>query len=80
VGDVAVGRDGEDAEGGKRLEHAHQRLRLYAAVTGQGAHGHPAIGRDPVGDAEVGHKAQHAGDLEPPQQEVERGEFGVGLL
>jgi hypothetical protein len=67
VRDGAVGRDGEDAEASKRLEHAQQRLGLHAAVSRQVNYCHAAVGRDPVGDAEVGHEAEHTGDLESPQ-------------
>jgi hypothetical protein len=39
-----------------------------------------AIRRDPVGDSEIGHEAEHAGDLKSPQQKIERGPFVVGFV
>ena len=39
-----------------------------------------AVGRDAVRDAEIRHEAEHAGDLEAAQQEIERGAVGVELL
>jgi len=36
-----------------------------------------AMGRDPIGDPEIGNQAKHAGDLKSPHEEIERGPFVV---
>src|SRR2546430_2724984 len=61
-------------------EHADQRLGLYAAVGGQVVQSHAAVGHDPIGDSEISHETEHAGDLKSPQQKIERSSFVVDFL
>jgi hypothetical protein len=57
VRDRAVRFNGEDAEGGERSEHTHQRLRLNSAVPPQVTQRGLALGCDVIGDTKVGHEA-----------------------
>ncbi len=77
--DAPVGRDCEDAKGRKRPQYTEQGLRLHTACSGESLDGDFGIGRDPIGDLQVGDQAKHARDLKASQEDIQRSPVVIHL-
>ena len=78
--DFAVRRDPEDCERCQRPENPDESLRLNPAVGGEVIKMPIAIGWDTISSSNVGHEAEHAGDLEPSEQKIERWPLAFNFL
>jgi hypothetical protein len=47
-------------------------LGLHTALSSQGVDGNVAVGRDTIGNAKVGNKTKHSGNLKASDKEIKR--------
>ncbi|OQW53055.1 MAG: hypothetical protein A4S14_02105 [Proteobacteria bacterium SG_bin9] len=73
VRDYVIARDPEDSERGERAQQSQQGLRLDLARGRQIIDRMRAVGGELVGDLDIGCDCDQARNLEPADQQIERG-------